>query len=72
MDKEEFAGREELRYDIRLVERYLREGKVGRKDFESYIKKLPDDAARSEEIKVSLESEDGPTPHMEGLTFTSG
>ena len=72
MGKEEFAGQEELRYDTRLIDRYLREGKVGRKDFESYIKKLPDDGARSEEIEFYVEGEDAPTPHMNGLTFTSG
>ena len=72
MGKEEFAVRENLRYDTRLVDRYLREGKVGRKDFESYIKSLPDDGARSEEIEIYIEGEDALTPHMDRLTFTSG
>ena len=70
MGKEEFAGQEDLRYDTRLIDRYLREGKVGRKDFKSYIKNLPDDGIRSEEIE--FEDDDTPTPHMNGLTFTSG
>ena len=65
MGKEEFAVRENLRYDTRLIDRYLREGKVGRKDFESYIKSLPDDGVRSEEIEIHIEGEDA-------LTFTSG
>ena len=41
MNREEEA--KELRqFDIRTVERYIRRGVVGRKDYDKYLKSLPD------------------------------
>jgi hypothetical protein len=34
--------RYDLTYDVRVVERSLREGAIAKKDYEEYLKKLPD------------------------------
>ncbi|MBI4228894.1 MAG: hypothetical protein HY693_04135 [Deltaproteobacteria bacterium] len=35
-DKPEFA------YDVRIIERYMREGKITKNEYEEYLKNLPD------------------------------
>ncbi len=35
-DKPDFA------YDVRIIERYLREGKITKNEYEEYLKNLPD------------------------------
>lgn len=32
----------EFVYDVRIIERYLREGKITKKEYEQYLKNLPD------------------------------
>jgi len=32
----------ELLYDVRVIERYIREGVIMKEEYEDYIKKLPD------------------------------
>jgi hypothetical protein len=34
-------------YDVRTIERYLREGKITKNDYEQYLKNLPDMADES-------------------------
>ncbi len=34
--------RYDLTYDVRVVERNIREGAIAKKDYEEYLKKLPD------------------------------
>lgn len=35
-DKSEFA------YDVRIIERYMREGKITKNEYQEYLKNLPD------------------------------
>ena len=32
----------EFAYDVRIIERYLREGKITKDEYEKYLKNLPD------------------------------
>ena len=38
-----------MKFDIRVRERYLRDGIVSQKDLDKHLKDLPDEAANSEE-----------------------
>jgi len=51
-------------YDVRVSERYIKEGLLTQKNYESYIKKLPDVEEKSQilnidEDEITEESEDG-------------
>ena len=62
---------DEQLFDVRLAERYIRDGKLDRKEYETRLKKLQDDAKNFQEIEVCEEPlEDQPTPVAEELTFT--
>lgn len=57
---------EDLKFDLRLVPRFLREGKLKQKDFEAYLKKLPDESENVEYINL-----EEPVEEESGLTFVS-
>lgn len=38
-----------MKFDIRVQERYLRDGLLSKKDFEKFIKDLPDESKNAEE-----------------------
>jgi hypothetical protein len=64
-------------YDTRLTEQALRRGLIDRKEYESHLKKLPDDEANAEYIEIvdettaDAESENGIDKNSpERLTFT--
>lgn len=61
-----------MKFDLRLVEREIREGKVDPKDYEAYLKKLPDDGQNAEYVEVFEEPvPEEATPHRaDDLTFT--
>ncbi|MFH0799702.1 MAG: hypothetical protein V2A66_05930 [Pseudomonadota bacterium] len=63
---------EALQYDLRVIEHRTRKGELDPKEYEAYLKKLPDDEANAEYIEVYEEiSVEEPTPHIGGPRFTS-
>lgn len=68
------AEREDLgRYDQRLVEFHLRSGTLNKKDYEQYLKKLPDSESVAEYIEP-FQEEEGPSSAGSArslLTFTA-
>lgn len=58
-------------YDTRLIERNLRKGRLDPKDYEAYLKKLPDDSNRCEYMEITEETlEDVLGQTKERLTFS--
>ena len=61
--------KKEFVIDVRVADRYVREGVVRKEDYEEYLKKLPDVADKScplmldeginEELEAKLENNDG-------------
>ena len=39
-------------YDVRVADRYIKEGLLTQKNYESYIKKLPDVEEKSQVLKI--------------------
>jgi hypothetical protein len=72
MARKELMENESVKFDVRIADRLLREGKISRKDYEAYLKSLPDEESRGEYVEVFEEESDVPTPAAEDLTFTSG
>jgi hypothetical protein len=61
--------RYDLTYDVRVVERNLREGAIEKKDYEEYLKKLPDISDKGCPLVVDGEPKDNQTqlnPNDEG------
>ena len=48
-------------YDVRIIERYLREGKITKNEYEQYLKNLPD----MEDEGCPLIIDDEPTGELE-------
>ena len=42
-------------YDVRVVNRYIKEGMITQKNYESFMKKLPDVEEKSEILKIEEE-----------------
>ena len=42
-------------YDVRVVSRYIKEGMITQKNYESFMKKLPDVEEKSEILKIEEE-----------------
>ncbi len=58
-----------IKYDTRLAERFLQNGRLDRKEYEAWLKKLPDDEGNYELIEVE---EGNPSDQKSGaLTFTA-
>jgi len=72
MARKELIESDAVKYDIRVLDRELREGKISHKDYEAYLKSLPDEESRGEYVEVFEEGSDVPTPAEGDLTFTSG
>jgi len=70
MARKEITEQSDFKYDKRLLDRYLRIGRVDKKDYEAYLKKLPDDESKGEYMEVFEEESDMPTPQANDLTFT--
>jgi len=72
--KKEQKISERLKFDNRLVERYMRDGEVDRKEYEKYLKGLPDEVSKTRYVEVFEEEEDteDESTKNEVLTFTSG
>ncbi len=45
-------------FDIRLVERYIREGAITREDYEKYLKELDDVSEETVPIKIEVEEKE--------------
>ena len=54
--------KEEIDYDVRIVERNIREGAVSKKDYDKFIKSLPDVEEKGEPLVFDDEIE---TPEAE-------
>ncbi|MBT3182174.1 MAG: hypothetical protein HN337_06690 [Deltaproteobacteria bacterium] len=65
---------EEVKFDNRLIKRLIREGKIDKQEYETYLKGLPDEENNVNYIDVYEEKPiEEPTPlATEALTFTSG
>jgi len=72
MARKELLESDAVKYDLRILDRELRDGKISRKDYDAYLKSLPDDESRAEYVEVFEEGSDIPTPVEGDLTFTSG
>ncbi len=59
-------------YDLRCIERRLRDGVIDRKEYDRYLASLPDDAENADAIDMVEDLDDEFTPQFEGPTFTSG
>ncbi|HXG31104.1 MAG TPA: hypothetical protein VNK81_05620 [Thermodesulfobacteriota bacterium] len=46
----------DLLYDVRVIERYIREGVIRKEEYEDYIKKLPDVSSKGCPLIVDEES----------------
>jgi len=42
-------------FDLRTLEKDLRDGKISKKEVDAYLKSLPDEKANTEEIAVTVE-----------------
>ena len=47
-------------FDVRTVENYLRKGKVDRREYERFLKSLPDAADKAEPIDTGQQEGAGP------------
>lgn len=72
MSRKELMESKEVKFDVRLIERELREGKISRKDYEAYLNGLADDESRGTLIEIPREGDEEPAQAEEGLTFTHG
>jgi hypothetical protein len=45
---------EEILYDVRLVERHIRQGLITRADYEAHLKKLQDAAEHADNLDVDV------------------
>ncbi|MGB7293199.1 MAG: hypothetical protein WBD99_13580 [Thermodesulfobacteriota bacterium] len=55
------ASKPDFVYDVRIIERYLREGKITKNEYEQYLKNLPDMVDES----CPLIIDDEPTGELE-------
>jgi hypothetical protein len=53
--------RNELVYDVRVADRYIREGVITKDDYEQYIKKLPDVSDKGCPLLIDEEAKEEPT-----------
>lgn len=51
-------NKEELEYDVRIVDRNIRDGVVAKKDYDKYIKDLPDVEEKGEPLVFEDELEE--------------
>ncbi|MBN1282431.1 MAG: hypothetical protein JXA24_01490 [Proteobacteria bacterium] len=71
MARKELIESTDVKFDLRLIDMELRDGRVKRKDYEDHLKSLPDDEARGELVEVYQEPAQDAAAD-ESLTFTSG
>lgn len=48
-------SKDEKLFDVRVTDRYIKEGLLNKKDYESFIKKLPDVEEKSEILVIEEE-----------------
>ncbi|OQA60504.1 MAG: hypothetical protein BWY40_00940 [bacterium ADurb.Bin270] len=64
-----------MKFDVRVSEKLLQDGTLDTKDYEKYLKELPDESANMSYISVfdeETEQDAETTEPIEGLTFISG
>lgn len=71
MTTKEQKAQDEMKYDVRMVEYRLRKGELDTKEYEAFLKHLPNEEANVDYVEI-LEDlpADELTPHAEELTFT--
>ncbi len=72
MSRKELMESKEVKFDVRLIERELREGKISRKDYEAYLNDLADDESRGILVEIPREGDEEQARTEGGLTFTHG
>jgi hypothetical protein len=70
MTTKETKETQEREFDLRLIERKLRVGKLDPKEYEAYLKRLPNDEERGEYIEVYEEPSAEADAKAGKLTFT--
>ncbi len=67
-------SKDEKLYDVRVVDRYIKQDMLSEKDYESYIKKLPDVEDKSEILIIDEEEieEETADAENEALEAESG
>ena len=62
-------SKDEKLFDVRVTDRYMKEGLLNKKDYESFIKKLPDVEEKSEILVIEEEEvEENATEETEEST----
>lgn len=62
----------EPKFDLRTLERYLREGTITRQEYEKFLAQIPDMNGNLEEIPLANEDENDSLGKIaKGLTFLS-
>lgn len=58
-------------FDVRVVDQKIRRHQLDPKEYEAFLKSLPDDESRADYMEVYEEPKDEQTPMANALTFTS-
>lgn len=48
-------SKENLLYDVRVINRHIEEGSLTKKDYKTYLKELPDSKEKSETLQIEEE-----------------
>ena len=49
-------SKENLLYDVRVINRHMEEGALTKKDYKAYLKELPDSGEKSEILQIDEET----------------
>lgn len=60
------------KYDLRILDLMIRRGEIDPKEYETHLKKLPNDESRAEYIEVGEETTLEEKTPLGGPTFSSG
>lgn len=55
-------GSDDLRFDVRLVERMLASGKLSREEYQKYLDRLPDLSSQAVRVDPGLDASPGSVP----------
>jgi len=72
MPRNELTQLDEHIFDVRIIERRLRDKKTDRKEYEAYLARLSDDAENVDYIEVNKQDSSSNPGVANDLTFTSG
>ena len=72
MPRNEPTQLEEQIFDLRIIERRLRDRRTERKEYEAFLAGLPDEEANVDYMEVKIDEASSGTGADNDLTFTSG